>query len=216
MKRCINGVLILSLTVLGIVTVQAQQQAPKKKPAPLLTNDDLIKVTGGSSAAPVLGGSPPAGAATAPGWARISPGDFGLSVEMPVTAKTMTLPIPADAPPGISNFQLVAYDGGQWRALVSHHQAASDPELKNFAAGFVEGLSKSPGVANLQYSLEPNTASHIPIQGSFDKNGISTEFNGFVDASGNQVWMILALYPQANTDSRAVAVRIIQSVSIDR
>ncbi|MCI0489871.1 MAG: hypothetical protein L0229_25040 [Blastocatellia bacterium] len=214
MKSPIVAVCILALAF-STGTTFAQEPAKGQKRTPQLTSDDIIQKRNSSV---ISSGEPKHVDTGSADWTRLSPGDFGLSLELPGKHLVLEAPFPEEMKKHFRNLKAYLYadEDADWSAMVGYlsGEIAIDPFY--LAAGLVAGIKKRPDISDLHYSLEPRTKSRVPIKGSFKLQGVPFQLEGFVIAKGSDYWYVVTQCPQADEKARLSVRRMLRSVKLDR
>lgn len=149
-------------------------------------------------------------------WKRYAPDGCGLSLELPNQPKPQDLPPPAEAQQYVYQMKHFLAIGEDVIVVVSHVSAKAHMPPKSLAEGVIKGIVNNPAVSDLSYSTEPSTESKATIKGKYKHSGVDIEFIGTANSEGKQVWIIAALYKQANQAiANPLAERVLASIKME-
>jgi hypothetical protein len=159
----------------------------------------------------------PAAAPGTPTWARYSPENAGLSLELPGELHPFNVPMPED--PGRGFKQVTAYTYNDRRLFVflchyvSHKPEVARESLKDLAAGFIDSLKKSAGLTDS--STEVSGPCRILMRGSYKQKNVPVRFEGFARRYEANAWILVATYAQSDSSGRPLAQQVLDSVRIN-
>ena len=215
--KCLNHTSILTVACLAAFTFNtAAQQSPTGggKP-PRLTSDDVA-----------VSRSQPGESVVVPSfdakkWAKYSPGDQGLSLELPGGLKISEVPVPEDfrndPSSQYSDVRLYAYPAGSLSVLVCYMQHKSVPssvELRRTAVKFLDTLARPSGHSNARFTADPAGKFKILVPASYTINGRLVDTMGSVQSKDDKVWLVLSICQQGDEPARAMAQRITKSIAL--
>lgn len=210
-----NRLIICVLSVWMFVPANASAQQPSVKRTPQLTTEDVKE--SGASAVKLAPVSRSTGESV--NWKRYAPQELALSIELPGKPLLMGLSFPDLIGQGMSPASAYSYQSEQISVFVlrflSRKPTVSVSELRSFAAGFLDGSAKRPGISDVENLTKQQDDSTVMLKGTYREGSVMFETRGFVHARGSDFWLIATRFAQAEESGAAISVRIINSVKID-
>ena len=198
----------------AISAAARQQPNSGKSKAPQLTTEDLKESSSSS-----LSTSPVAKSITTESgkWQRYSPQELALSIELPGKPLLLGVSLPDLGGQQLSPAKAYTYQSEEITVLVfrfSKKSRMSPDDLRNFAAGFLDGSAKRPGISDVESQVKLRDDSTVLLQGTYKEGSVAFETRGFVHTNGNDLWLIVTRFAQADQPASEVSLRIINSVKI--
>jgi len=208
---------IIGIAIAWVVTCSPvlSQQPTNKNRAPQLTTDDLR-----APSSPAVDAAAPARPVTGVNhkWQRYSPEQLALSVELPGKPILLGLSFEDHPASELSPVKTYAYQSEEVSVLiirfVTKRGSMTARALRDFAAGFLDGSAKRPGVSDVQNVTIPKDDSTVLLDSSFREGTVLFQTRGFAQARGYDLWLVAVRYAPSDESAREVAFRIINSVDI--
>jgi hypothetical protein len=204
--------LLAVMLTLCFPTGAAQQSGAKK--APLLTSEDLRAPSDSSFTSPASTSITRDSAK----WQRYSPSELGLSIELPGKPLLLGLTFP-DAGQELSPAKAYTYQNEQITVFVLRFTSKKPPvslnDLRSFGAGFLDSSARKPGVSDVKNQTRPGDDSTVLLLSTYAEGSVFFETRGFVHTNGNELWLIVTKFAQADERAKALSLRVITSVKID-
>ncbi|MGH9825182.1 MAG: hypothetical protein ACREDR_18285 [Blastocatellia bacterium] len=185
--------LLAVLLVFASVASAQQTGAPKKK-VPAMSSDDMAgnASTQASSEAAATGDVPA-------GWTRYSLEGCGLSIALQGEPVASDMALPAGAKELAISAKNYNYLGAGYGVAIAHVLSSVAFPIKPFAEGIMKGISGTPSVSNLQYSIAAGkSATSVQITGTWQQAGVLLAFEGFAEVRGPHAWSVLAIHQASN------------------
>ncbi|HKV38896.1 MAG TPA: hypothetical protein VJX67_06760, partial [Blastocatellia bacterium] len=218
--------LLLVLVSMPIRAQQSSQEsAEQKKLVPSLSTDDVIdyrnrpvprpnaevevaaKPPGAKPIGPAVKSNKPSAV-----WARYSPGNCGLSIELPGEPIAQDLPVPEKAKGVIRYVKRYAYNGPADVILATHTLLTLDVPADVLASAAMGALAGYPGVSDFKYSTSPVSANKVSVKGSYRQGGVALGLQGFIATQGRHTWMVVAIRAQNGNSESGIGQRVLSSV----
>ena len=192
----------------------AQRQNPQSQNLPSLSNDDLsIKPPAPPETTEIVIKSRRRAPAGFPaGWMTYTPEECGLSIVLPGRPKPGEIAVPKAPSPLIISERYYSYHNAHVAIVAFHLVTTSESPIKKVAQAFFQG----PFGAKLQgfeYSIDPGTASRVPIRATYSEDGKPYGLEGFIQEEGKHAWAVVGLYGVNNTAALQTARKVLASAS---
>src|SRR5215813_10648705 len=191
-----------------------QQTGPQTKNVPVLNSDDE-RAGPASDRGTRPAAEPSPSATTPPGWVRYFPASCGLSIALPRRPLEADLPIsPQDKGlfrSGSDSF----YTDGSLTVIAAHFQTFTPTPATSIVDSFFQGLAEGKGVRDLKYSAkETDRPTRTDVVATYRADSWH-ELEGFIEVIGTHGWLIVAIHPQGNIQSKGKGRRILESALFD-
>jgi hypothetical protein len=182
----------------------AQQTGVGSK-APTLTTDDVMQ----PSAAGGLASEWQPTDIGADGWARYTLFKHGVSLELPDALTGIDIPLPPEVYEKFREMKGFYSIGDEVYVVVlyaeGYEPTISTKDLMDFTAGFVQALTRRPGVAGNGIVPQQVSPSRVAFKGSFGEKGMNAVVDGFSEARGSVLWLVTTSYFSSNLSKSATA-----------
>lgn len=148
-------------------------------------------------------------------WARYSPENCGLSLELSSKPSKLSFQIPDELKAIMRYMNLYASRSGPVSVVMTNVSSSETLPVREFTEGVIEGFNQGAGISDLKYLLGATTDGKLPINGYYTLNGARFEMNGVAIGVGKQAWVIICTYKQDNQDATKNASRTLASIKMD-
>lgn len=191
----IKPLLLATLLLVFSASVMAQQSTHRQTPVPALTSDDVETVRSRSD-----------GSASADGAPVYTPGNTGISLELPSPPTSMDK--------GTDSSVWFASTGKGIGVFIGYAGDTLAAKARDCSGGFLDDLRDRTGLRNIQLLIGSETTSRKVIYGTFQMDKKSGEMDGVCISRGKKTWMVLAVYPSNNNPAHDAADRVLNSIMI--
>jgi hypothetical protein len=217
MRTRLPFTLFILIFLISPVSDSYAQQPKNKTSTPRLTTEDIGQPNSSTGSDRLSELKP--GSAVSGKLARFSPAGLGLSVELPGEPAALDVSFPEDGRRYFNSSKACLYYDDRLSVFINRFSTKKSAmtlnELRSFAAGFLDGLSKKSGWSDAQNHLKERDDSTLQFTSTHKEADRQIEMRGFVHARGSDMWLVFAKFAQIDEGMDPVTFRIINSVKID-
>jgi hypothetical protein len=142
-----------------------------------------------------------------------------MSVELPGAPQLYQAPVPEEMRRHYRSVVNYLYNDEALFVILSCNTSnrgpVKSPNLRDFTAGFVDGFKKSRRLSDINLTTIPDTLCRILLSGSYKRDDVWFEFEGFTQAKGENIWIVMLSYARGDGETKSLAKYASESVSLE-
>lgn len=153
-------------------------------------------------------------------WKRYDLPKLNISLSLPAQPESTTVALRADSKKMIQSMETVqvSIPGLFIVASYTHYDNDIFADLKKAGQGAIENIKNQTGVTDFKSTTKPETIGSLNglrIAGTYKSKGRALAFEGLIACDTNHLWQVNTGFVQGNSEARAFAWKVLDSLRIN-